>query len=628
MKKFPPRWATVLPLLLAIWLGLLLLPAQVQAQASVKELLKEARLQYDKEDYEAAVKTCKQALFKDADNVEAYVLRGQALAMQGLHTSALEDLDYAIGRGTKNVEAYAFRAELRRQNGQYKLSMEDLQKAISLEPKNASYLRTQGALWTKLDNYSEALKVLDQAIAIEPDNANGHYLKANALLSDGEYALAKKCFEQALRLDPSLAVDINVYLGICSKRMGKPEEAEAYIQKSLALDSNSVYAWYHLASLRFNAQDYQAALEMLNRSTRIDSFFQISYNLKGESHLRLDQYERAVATLDTAVLLGGDDKMIALKLRADAKRRLGQNEAAIIDYSKAILIQLDYSGALLGRARARDNIAQYDKAMDDLKRAAKLDPENSEVEFMTALVLKHSGQFDASETAFNDYLEEFPDDSRAWYHLAVLSELKNDYPSAVEHYDMALATFNSDSSDVYMRRSYCHIHLEKLKEANVDIDNCMRFPIEGAARLSGVAYALNALGRSEEALPMLNRAISLDSTHAYAFNNRGFAKYKLGQFESAIVDFDRSIALKNDYTHLVPYNRANAKRALGRYEEAIADFDLALSYKAEYFEAFNDRGETWEKLKETEKAIADYEAALKIKPDYLPARLSLERLGK
>ena len=55
-----------------------------------------------------------------------------------------------------------------------------------------------------------------------------------------------------------------------------------------------------------------------------------------------------------------------------------------------------------------------------------------------------------------------------------------------------------------------------------------------------------------------------------AYNNRGVAKYNLGDYQGAVTDFDKAIELNPQYAQAY-YNRGAAKRALGDTEGAEHD---------------------------------------------------------
>ncbi|MCX6770253.1 MAG: tetratricopeptide repeat protein [Candidatus Micrarchaeota archaeon] len=82
------------------------------------------------------------------------------------------------------------------------------------------------------------------------------------------------------------------------------------------------------------------------------------------------------------------------------------------------------------------------------------------------------------------------------------------------------------------------------------------------------------LGDYKGAIKDCDKAISLDPKHAYAYNNRGAAKYHLGDYKGALEDCDKSISLdsENAYAYL---NRADIKLKLGYTGGAITDYAKA-----------------------------------------------------
>ena len=59
------------------------------------------------------------------------------------------------------------------------------------------------------------------------------------------------------------------------------------------------------------------------------------------------------------------------------------------------------------------------------------------------------------------------------------------------------------------------------------------------------------------------------------YNNRGIAKYNLGQHEEAIKDYNKVIEL-NPNESAAYNNRGAAKKNLGQYEDALRDCKKAL----------------------------------------------------
>ena len=99
-----------------------------------------------------------------------------------------------------------------------------------------------------------------------------------------------------------------------------------------------------------------------------------------------------------------------------------------------------------------------------------------------------------------------------------------------------------------------------------------------------------------------------------AYTDRGGAYEHKGQYDRAIADFDRAIALRPDG---VAFNdrcfaRAIANRDLGA---ALADCNRALELLANDTSVLDSRGFVYFRLGQFDKAIADYDAALRGDPE-------------
>ena len=132
-----------------------------------------------------------------------------------------------------------------------------------------------------------------------------------------------------------------------------------------------------------------------------------------------------------------------------------------------------------------------------------------------------------------------------------------------------------------------------------------------AANNQGVVY--NNKGEYQKALVVFDKAIELDPSFALAYNNRGWAHIELGQYELGIIDctkaieFDPSLALAYS-------NRGLAHVRLGQYEEAIADCNKAIELDPGLALAYSNRGLAYIELGQYEEAIADFDKAIELDP--------------
>lgn len=94
---------------------------------------------------------------------------------------------------------------------------------------------------------------------------------------------------------------------------------------------------------------------------------------------------------------------------------------------------------------------------------------------------------------------------------------------------------------------------------------------------------------------------------AEQYNNDGLELYNLGEYEKAIVLYDKAIDLENKGISDIDvcyYNRGRAYFKLGNYQKAIDDYTIAIeiSPQSKYY---SDRAVAHERIGETESAALD-----------------------
>jgi tetratricopeptide (TPR) repeat protein/tRNA A-37 threonylcarbamoyl transferase component Bud32 len=125
--------------------------------------------------------------------------------------------------------------------------------------------------------------------------------------------------------------------------------------------------------------------------------------------------------------------------------------------------------------------------------------------------------------------------------------------------------------------------------------------------------ALDTLGRREEAIGCLDRALAIDPRDARAWNNKGVALYGLGRHEEAINCYEQALAI-DPRDAPAWFNKGDVLRALGRREEAIACYDKTLAIDPRLERAWVHKGNTFHALGRHEEAINCCAEALMINP--------------
>jgi predicted O-linked N-acetylglucosamine transferase (SPINDLY family) len=132
---------------------------------------------------------------------------------------------------------------------------------------------------------------------------------------------------------------------------------------------------------------------------------------------------------------------------------------------------------------------------------------------------------------------------------------------------------------------------------------------------SNLGIALGLLNRQEEAAAAFKRALQLAPGHANAGNNLGYALKSQNQFEEAIEVLRKTVAAHPKHA-AAWHNLGDCLRLSGQNPEAADVFRREIALTPENPEPYNFLGVTLQIMDQTDEAIENFHRALAIKPEY------------
>ncbi len=149
---------------------------------------------------------------------------------------------------------------------------------------------------------------------------------------------------------------------------------------------------------------------------------------------------------------------------------------------------------------------------------------------------------------------------------------------AIDDYNKAIGMQPIDYN-LYEKRGTCKYHIEDYKGAINDFKKAIEInPAKDLTIYVNIGNLLDDLGNYEEAISFYGKAVELDSEFFTAYYHRGYAKSIHGDFEGAILDFNKTLELdpyKDPEESDVYRERGKAKKEIGDLKGACEDWKKA-----------------------------------------------------
>jgi tetratricopeptide (TPR) repeat protein len=270
--------------------------------------------------------------------------------------------------------------------------------------------------------------------------------------------------------------------------------------------------------------------------------------MRGVCHDDLAQYTESASCYSTSIALWPKFHW-AYYNRGLAELRLQKYQDARADFDQAIALHPELPEALVNRALAQQGLGKYAEGIEDLTRALKLGAPATQVYFLRHQLRERAGDQEGSKKDLQECLRSKPNGELGW-----------------------------------LTRGYAKITTD-LPGALADFNEALKLNPRSLAGLQNKAHILGRLGKNEEAVRVLDRAVELYPDFVHARSGRGVYLARLGRREAALKDAEAS--LDKDRQPLTTYqvagiyaltSRTNAedrREAMRLLSSALLkDFDL------------------------------------------------------
>jgi tetratricopeptide (TPR) repeat protein len=266
---------------------------------------------------------------------------------------------------------------------------------------------------------TEAGEAVDCLLQQYPENGETLEVIAQLYRSLGKNADAVRCWQRAIELSPSLAPIVHGAMGALAYDEGDFEDAAAQYRQAMRGDPGSSAYPTHLGEALIAQGRLDEAVEVLEQGLKANPTAMPISALLGQAYLKLRQYEKARQQLESVVAVAPEYPSAFFSL-ATACARLGDQTQANEYLRRFRELQAEHeqqhrealqSGTETSKMRelvARTYrlaskvhliFGNFQAGEAHLRRAAELDPHDTDSELLLAWIFEQSGRRDeAAET--------------------------------------------------------------------------------------------------------------------------------------------------------------------------------------------------------------------------------------
>lgn len=356
--------------------------------------------------------------------------------------------------------------------GKPSLAKKALKLALEQHPKSTGLKLVQVEMLIFEDKLETAEKLLNELYAIEPTNEEIYIQKANIFSKKDNHEKAVELLKIALKYTDDYA-DVHNLIGMEYLFMDELELAKEYFIKCLEEEPEEQSSLYNVIYCFEFLEQYEDAIQFLTDYIDNNPYSEIAWHQLGRLNYTIKNYEDAYTAFDYATLID-DQFMGAFMEKAKSLERLKRYKEAIDNYNETIRLEDPTSYALLRIGKC------YEKLGNDLE------------------ALKY----------YNQTVHEDPLLDKGWIAITDYHFKHNDFQNALYFVNKAIA-IDSENRFYWKRFAAINKALNLFEEAEYGYRKAVEF---GATELETWLYWVNVLqylGEFDAAIQTLLQACDI-----------------------------------------------------------------------------------------------------------------------
>ncbi|MCA9473616.1 MAG: tetratricopeptide repeat protein [Nitrospirales bacterium] len=423
-------------------------------------------------------------------------------------------------------------------------------RVIEAAPDQEKGYLSKGMLLLGLKRTGEAQAVLQEAIANVPRSSSAYYYLGVAVHEDGKTADATQYFEKAIELQPDFR---RAYqgLGTLYERQQQLEHASRVYGRYLEeVNPHDKEFRLQLVKLHLETQAYADALkqlELIIKDYPGDLNAQVRVALVyGE----MGDYQQAIDRL-TGILKARPNELRVRDYLGLMYEEMKDYDQAAEIYRENLRLNPDFYDSILHLGFLSYRQKQFSEAITRLEHAKAIHPKRSESYLLLGLTYLQQEQYVSAIKEFEEGIQQDPTNADLHFNLGTVYDKLNRFDDVVLEMERTL-TLEPEHADAlnYLGYSYADRGV-KIEQAVELTRRAVKLRPNNGYYIDSLGWALFKVGRSEEALATIHRALSFVSDDPVIFEHLGEIHLQRQELEKAQKAWSRSIELDSSNERLI-----------------------------------------------------------------------------
>jgi lipoprotein NlpI len=188
---------------------------------------------------------------------------------------------------------------------------------------------------------------------------------------------------------------------------------------------------------------------------------------------------------------------------------------------------------------------KFDKALKSYNTVIEYNPDHIRALNNRGIIKQTMGDFEGALADFNRAIELELINFHIFKNRGIVKMNLHDYAGAIEDFGFALEF--EHHAEIYYHRGNAYLILEKIENAWKDFIQYSSESNINPEIFTNLGINFGQKGNIEKSIDCFSRAIDAEPTYTHAFYNRAFAKYISADYEAALADCEKLLALDPMY---------------------------------------------------------------------------------